>query len=406
MADETAQLASVSIDESRLDSSLSPAAGGGLFADELNIVRAALRQEVASLRARIDSVRAVGREVGEEIAAFPNSDQVLIQGTEKLRAARASLSQTAQAKDTLVARIANYREAERLLQEASELRNEKLLLLGDGVASESQNLDRWTKDIKELLYTRRVEALGGVESWRSRFRDIKNNVVTYEQSMRDAFGERQQSLRSILIGQLKVSSETLGAPLTYNPADPEGSYRLLQQQFKESLRFVRQSANSKLEEIRRSARDVLVPEVLATLMPEDRSRATEEMPEVENSVSEVKRLITKEFAKLSELVETDARSTAETLGAQVQAVLTSAQPVNDLFIKVQSVRRLLQETALTSEERLGYDILTELSQQGEVDFVDFQQRAKLSADGKDPWTLVKSLSAKSRVRVRIQVLRQ
>ena len=405
---EAARLAQGGGEDDRLSSALTQPASGGLFVDSLNVVRVSLLQEVTALRSRGDRARQVARETKAQLEQSGLTDEALVASLKRLREAHDALELVRQQRETLSARIASYRDAERLLQEATSLLNEKLLLLGSPVSGQRDELDAWARDVRGALMAHRVEALRDVESWRARFQTIKQQVDDYERARKEEFGDRQRVLRGLLVGYFQVKPETLPA-FTYNPVDPEESYRLLVQQFRETLAKVQQAASQKLDEEARRARNLLAPETLELLPLEERPRATADMREVEHEVARIQAAMSAGFARLADLVEADGSISAEQLEAQAQAIGLAGQPVAALHERVLAFERLLRETTLTPDETRARSTLVDLASRaagGQVDFREFERRVKQEVGTADPWQLLKALVTKSRAAVHIRVVGQ
>ncbi len=400
------QLADLAGDtSSRSDSLLSQAAVGGLFVDHLNAVRVGLLREMNELKGAEERMRRNAREVRDLLGQSTLADDELIMAFGRLEAARRELEQTRRQREVLGGRVSSYREAARLLGEATALLNERLLPLGAAVAQQRDDLDRWARDIREALAIRRTEALQEVEPWRSRFQGIKQQVDAFENAQRDAFAERQQFLRGLLVDLLKVKAETLGPALTYNPVSPAESYRLLEEQVCDLLGGLLQNAGNRLKEIAHSARNLAADETLRLLPEEERSHAAQDMDGVARTAMSLFDSVRVEFAGLINLVAGGKDVALDEIEAQAKKVQQFREPVADLFTRIQSYKAAIRSVPLTLSEERANALLIRLSARGEVDFRDFEEAAARELAAEDAWDLLKGLVRKSRAQVRIQAVR-
>lgn len=393
-------------DWERVLTPLGQAATGGLFVDQLNRARVDLHRQVVSLRGKAEEVLRSLAQVRIALDAASLDDQGLCDAAGSVARGRSALDQIRQQWDSLQKRVGDYRDAQRLLQEATTLLNEKLLPFGEAVSEQSQSLDRWSQDIRGALSAHRLAALDDVEAWRGRLHGISQQAASFEQRVREEFLGRQQQLRDLLTAKFHIPPSALPPLLTFNLADPEGSYRLLEQQFRDEIDRLRRQTHARLEEIRRSAKDQRDPDKLTSLPQEQRQMVQKDMADVEQTVETIGREVDSRFALLTASGASDRAGDFGAVGELADGLVTVVLPVSDLMKRVQSVRKLLQQTALTPAETAAYDILNELSARGDVDFADFASRWRLASEQSDAWDAVKSLGGKARVRVLIQVLRQ
>lgn len=393
------------MDFSRLDASLAQPATGGLFVDQLNMARVALQRELSDLRSRSESIRMTARESGERLEQASPDDAALVANAQKLNEARNTLQNLHTTRDSLQRRVANYGDAQRLLVDASSFYNDKLLRLGSPVDTQRQDLDRWNRAIVEALMTRRIDALAEIESWRARLQALQQEVAEYERGIQNAFAERQQQLRRILTDNFKLSAGVLEPPLVYNPLDREGSYRLLEQQFRREIGKLHQRSSARLDDLRRIARTIIAPDTLSLLPDENRAPADVSMRQAIAALTQIEERMQQLFTQLAVLASTETPAIMLAFAPLWQGILETQELIAKIAEQIQSLRRLLQETALTPAEEQAYKLLLELAPNGEVDMVEFQQRVKRDLGAQDAWEVLRALSTKSRVRVRVQVLR-
>lgn len=401
------RLSGGTIDLSSLLGTVARPAAGGLFADQLNAVRVRLQREISGLKTQGDVAARSAREVQDHVTGNRPADKELVAADAKLKQISESVTKIQHQRDGLQGRVGSYREVERLLAEGTDLLNERLLPLEAVLGPQRQELDRWSENIEEALYTKRLDALEDAESWRTRLQKIKFEVARYEQDVKDKFGDRQRSLREILINEFEVPASQLAPQVTFNPLDPDGSYGLLEHQFRDALETVRRAVRQKVDEIRRSAREMGSPEKLSALAPDHRQAAETDMADVVHATESTEKAVLDAFSNLLRFAGSSGRiATIGELEAGAHAVIEAAAPVAQLWTRVQQLRRLLQETALTSDEQRAYEILLNIEGHGDADLIDFQGRMERASPGVDSWAMLRGLTTKSRVRVRIQVLRQ
>lgn len=406
LAAEAASLSTTGADDARLTAPLGQPAGGGLFVDQLNMVRVELLRLATGLREHEEGARRYAREARDILDRAGRVDDALTQAAEKITRSRQVLDVVRSQREGLGIHVGNYTEARRMLEDATSLLNDKLLPIGPPLAAQRDALESWARDIREALVTRKIDALREVEDWRRDLHVVRQAVVEYERIVRDAFNDRQQILRGLLTRYFPAGAEAMGPLLPYDLSDPPGSHRFLEHQFRTAIHRVRGQLDARIGELRRDAAELAAPDSLAILPVDERGPAARDMQEVEQQALLLEE---KWGARLAELVSVASPSTpldAEKLDQTAREVHQIAGDYQQLLTRVRAVQRLLQETRLTPAEERANVVLLALAQAGDADFLEFQRRIHQDLGGADAWALLRGLAQKARLRVRIQVLRQ
>lgn len=378
-------------------------ATGGPVADQLNAVRSLLHASLLNLDKQAKDAREVAQAALGVLARKQASDAELSQAIVKLQEVEKALRTVAEQREVLRRRIDHYGAAAQALARAHELREQKLLPLGEPVAEQRAALEQWHARITELLAAERVDALTEVSAWQAQLMDIERAVSAYEQSLRDGFATRQQALRTIFTDHLKIPESRLPPSLVFNPADPDESYRLLADSLREVLRERRGRLLQQLRSIEDQARAQVRPDNLALLPPVERGIAERDMDEV---VEQIQGLIERLEPALDVLSESIATAEPDAVADQVAEVTTLVAPVEVLWERVRALTRRLQSVALTPDEVCAHEVLLAHATGDEIDFGDYEQCLRDRLPTADPWALLRGLMQKSRARLRIRLVRE
>ncbi len=384
-----------------LGQSLSLPASGGLFADQLNVVRSTLQEALLALDKQDETACSLARTAAALLDAPDSGDAELGQAMAKLQQAETTLATVRQRRDALRRRIDEYRTAAQLLSQARELLDEKLLALGEAVAPQRAMLEQWSNRITGQLAAHRVEALTETAAWQAQLSDIKLAVSAYEQSLRETFAARQQALRGMLVEQFKLRPDQLPAPLAFNPADPEESYRLLAHATRATLEQMRGRFTQQLQAIAEQARAQSRPDTLAALPADEREPAAQDMQAVQD---QAQRLIEQAEPLLAALLDGVASAEPEALADQAARVAALVAPAGALLAQVHRLTRRLQAVALTPDEACAHEVLLALAPTDGVDFSEYERQLHERLPNADAWTLLRALMQKSRVRLRVSLV--
>jgi hypothetical protein len=176
---------------------------------------------------------------------------------------------------------------------------------------------------------------------------------------------------------------------------------LLADLIRAALERSRDRLQSQLEAIAAQARDQARPENLAILPIGERDHAAQEMQEVQQQVRRLAELATPAFEVLLKGV---ADADPSLLAEQAQRIVMLVAPVGPLLGRVNALMQRMLAVTLTPDESLAYDVLLAASTD-EMDFSEFEQRLHARLPAADAWVLLRSLSQKSRVRLRIRLVR-
>lgn len=387
-----------------LDRPLSAPVTGGMFADQLNVVRSELQQRALTLAARTDDALAAARAAEAALAAPAGDDAGVADAASRLASAESGLAAARQRREQLRRHIDDFRAAAQLLTQARELLAERLIPRGTAAADQRDALHRWSADITGEIAAHRVEALAQVSAWQARLAEIRQQASAFEQSLRESFAARQTALRSILTEQFHVRADLLPAPLVFNPADPEESERLLVAAMRDALGRSRDRLLQTLDGIADHARDQSRPEQLVSLPAGEREHAIQDMGEVEASARQMAARARPALAALMDGLE---RQAPPELAEQARAIVALVGRAGAMHARVSVLTQRLQAVALTPDEQCAHDLLIELANGAdtEADFGAFEQALKARLPAVDAWALMRTLTEKARVRPRIRLVR-
>jgi hypothetical protein len=377
-------------------------ASGGLFADQLNVVRSTLQEALLTLDKHAEAARRQARAAVALLDARDSGDVELGQAIAKLQEVETGLATTAQRRDALRHRIDQYRTAAQLLAQARELHDEKLASLGDAAKPQRAALERWSNRVTGQLAAQRVEALAETAAWHAELNDIKQAASAYEQSLREAFAGRQQALRAMLIERFGQRADQLPSPLVFNPADPEESYRLLAESTRRTLEHARGRLRQQLQAIAEQARAQSRQDNLASLPAAEREPAAQEMQAVQE---EAQRLAEQAEPVWSALLDGVATAEPTELAAQAAQMVALVAPVVTLVRRVSTLTQRLQAVALTPDEAAAHEVLSAVAADDDIDFAEYAQQLHERLPTADPWARLRTLTQKSRTIVRVRLVR-
>jgi hypothetical protein len=414
LAEEAARRAEAGALDTHLLDLLQRPATGGLFSDRLNDARVDLLKNLTTAGQQLESHRNALRQLAVALPApRPLADRELARLAKQMTTHLAGLEELRGRRDDLTRLGGRYREAERLLSDASSLLNDKILVLGAEVAEERRSLGRWAEDVAAEIATRRVDALSDVESWRDGFERLREHVIGFEQRVRGAYAETQQGLRALLTERLNLPPTQLWVPLVFNPLDPPGSYAQLDQAFRDRLRQIFDQLERVLDDLARRAGQ-------RTLAEPDDGTAGPERAAPQDDLAAIEEEARRYLAALAEAREpalgpgyvTAAGLDRDRLDTLAQTLGDLFPPVSQLLKQYDAARQRAQAAALRPDEARAYAVLAELAggptPSGDLlDWTDYARALERAGESRErAWTLLRALIEKHRALVRIQIVRE
>lgn len=372
------------------------------FGGQLNAVRVAVLREVEAAAAQSDGLRAAAKAATGTLSRAGVGDAELAQAAEWLKQAAALADVVRERRDRLQRTVADYRAAALLLQQAEDLNNDRLAAQGDAGTDARAALIAWGADVTGQLSAHRVAALSEVGAWQTQLDGIRRKAAEAEEEQRAAFMTRQAALRAIVTDVFNVSADYVGATLTFNPADPEGSYVLLAGQFASAIGALQARFLQRLEQIASEARDQGRSERLGALPADRRTPAAAEMAAVERDVATLAAAVAASFRSL---IDGASAEEPAVLHEHARAAATAVGDASLLFGRVQTLTRMLQAVALTPEEEQANALLRSLAENDTVDLAAFEARLRQALPNADAWTILRGLAQKSRARLQIRIIR-
>ena len=373
--------------------------GGVSYVEQVNDLRSRLSRQYTTLKNEAESyhhqIDALAAPLKSPDLAIPTLVK-LAHDYKKLQSKNVPLQQKCEAfaKD-----FEQLNEWGRLVQQGSNL-SDQIRELGDAVRGEREKFQKLAQDIMGHLSALKIEALPNAPTYENRLREIAEEVRRIKTQASENFANHQERYQATLIGSLKFPRERLWISFSYNPADPDDSYRRLTQSIQNALKELRQRLHGQQRTLQDDIRFVLQSPALKAVEEKEAievkgksllqtfEQVAEQLVEIELKVNDAS--IINDFPVQGE-------GAFHYLLDMFASVLDKV--TGETAKEVQQLRSQLGDFTLEGDEET---VMAILPASGHVELSELRQKLSFSEDAL--WKALRGLYTKRRIRLPIETI--
>lgn len=381
--------------------SLSNSVKGGVgYVEQVNDLRSRLLKQYNTLSSEVDAYQQQVKTVAAGLAPNELAISTLIKLSKEYKALQGKNEPLKEKCSAFAKEFEMLTAWGGLVQRGSEL-SDQIQELGDAVREEREKLQKLSQEIMGHLSAHKTSALPDAPTYENRLREIAEAVRVIKVQASDRFANLQERYQELLIRSLQFPRHLLWTPYSYNPTDPDDSYRRLAQDVKNALQNLHTRLDGQLKKLQEDVRFVLQSPSLKVAEEKDNIEKTGrslliDFQQVSTQLSEIQ-LRVNDSAVISDFPE-EGEGAFHHLIALFQSVLSKV--TGDTAKEVQQLRSTLGTFVLEGREE---PVLEALPESGMIEFSELRQKLSLSED--ELWKAIRGLYSKRRIRLPIEMIR-
>lgn len=380
--------------------------GSVMYIDQVNVLRTHLQRFSQTVKANIDGAKSRLEELKRNAGQEDLSYESLARINKEVSSSKEAIAQGNSKLSQFDEFFRHYQDWMRLVDVGSELANE-LSLLGNKTVEQAGSFDDLSRNIRGDISSRanKLEALPNHSTYSASLNTIREQVRLIRRNAEDEFTDLQNRYATALTANGLYSRENIGSAITFNPANPEESYRLLFERAKELCRRLCDQLEKKSVEERTGIQNLLYAEALRSLSEDERNHVQTEGQNLvkEAEQAQIDSAELREVSQREDIIRDFPTQNTGQFTRLTEEIIKVRDTLKDISGRSRLLSQKLKEISLTPQEEALLSKFPTENAEISVDIVDWLRHSGVSPE--DFWRLIHALYDKRRIRINLSRMR-
>ncbi len=377
-----------------------PVQGSVNFVEQVNDVKSRILRQFNALKNETDQYRRQAETVAAGLRAENLSLEALIRLAGEFKELQGRHQPLLEKCQNSASDFERFNEWGRLVLAGSNILDQ-MNELGDAVSQERERFQKLSQDIRGHLSARKLDALPDAPTYESQLREIDEAVRVIKAEANARFTSLQDRYRQALISTLKFPPDKLWTPYSYNPSDPDDTYRRLRLEVQSALEKLYHQIETRVSEFKSTVDRLRTDPSIKSLTPEEQELITNKSNTMLESLTQLSNQLSVVEQRANDL--TIVSDFPEDNQGEFQHLLQIIQPLPERLAMVgrelKEAETLIKTQAPEGDEKV---VLEFLNNRGSSEFNDLRQKLSLSDDAL--WRAIRGLYIKRRIRLPIEAI--